>query len=59
MWYGVSVWGVRIRSKEGDEGGNKRAEGGVGRLGRELWIWISACVSIIEAKLDSLVEYPD
>ena len=39
MWYGVRAWGVRIRRREGDDGGNKRAEGGVGRLGRELWIW--------------------
>lgn len=47
MWYGVRVWGVRIRSKEGDEGGNKRAEGGVERFGRELWIWISAFVLLL------------
>jgi len=39
MWYGVRAWGVRIRSKEGDDGGNKRAEGGVGRFGRDEWIW--------------------
>jgi len=44
MWYGVRAWGVRIKRREGDEGGNKRAEGGVGRLGRELWIWMLACI---------------
>jgi hypothetical protein len=38
MWYGVSACGVRIKSRDGDEGGNKRAEGGVGRFGRDEWI---------------------
>jgi len=39
MWYGVRACGVRMSSKEGDDGGNNRAEGGVGRLGRDEWIW--------------------
>jgi hypothetical protein len=39
MWYGVNCWAVRIRRRDGEEGGKRRAVGGTGSVGRVAWIW--------------------